>query len=48
MSAQFNDVQMMDQTQQQKSYPSYLSIPKIRVIVQRPSAKKNLQKVTQM
>ena len=43
MSAQFNDVQMMDQTQQQKSYPSYLSIPKIRVIVRkRPLSKKEL------
>ena len=45
MSAQFNDVQMMDQTQQQKSYPSYLSIPKIRVIVRkRPLSKKELAK----
>ena len=45
MSAQFNDVQMMDQTQQQPSYPSYLSIPKIRVIVRkRPLSKKELAK----
>ena len=45
MSAQFNDIQMNDQTQPQQSYPSYLSIPKIRVIVRkRPLSKKELSK----
>ena len=45
MSIQFNDVQMIVQTQQQQSYPSYLSIPKIRVIVRkRPLSKKELAK----
>ena len=45
MSAQFNDIQMNDQTQPQQSYPSYLSIPKIRVIVRkRPHSKKELSK----
>lgn len=45
MTSQFNDVTMTDQTPQQQCSPSYLTIPKIRVIVRkRPLSKKELAK----